>query len=81
MDEILCNYCKEEKDEAYAQGKGIEWRPNCEFPCRTVACILSERVAETAGYWLPKRDDYADADVSDMWVYEPPPVDDSDDEN
>ena len=32
MDTILCEYCQEEKNEAYAKGEGIQWVPNCDWP-------------------------------------------------
>ena len=38
MDYLLCNYCKEEKDEAFARGQGLDWIPDNTLFSRMVIC-------------------------------------------
>lgn len=58
MNELLCKYCQKGKDEAYARGEGIQWVPNCDGRCKTVASILEEHVYEDYFYFTGHIDKY-----------------------
>ena len=49
MDHLLCNYCKEEEDEAFARGQGLDWSPDNCNECSTVRRIFEQTV--TCGEW------------------------------
>ena len=44
MDYLLCNYCKEEKDEAFTRGQGLDWIPDNYNECSTVRRIFEQTV-------------------------------------
>ena len=69
MNTILCNGCREEKDEAYAGGNGIAWVPNCDHPCKQVARILEENVYEKDTDYYTGHMTYGDADLKSLWVF------------
>lgn len=73
LTEILCEECNKEKEEAYNEGRGIEWIPNCSYPCRTVAMILREGVFYKRGFFTErdgKDTKYPDATLSTLWQFE-----------
>ena len=44
FDEVLCNQCIDGKDDAFAEGKGLDWIcDNC-CHCRTVQYIFEQTV-------------------------------------
>ena len=69
MNELLCKYCQKEKDEAYARGEGIQWVPNCDGRCKTVARILQEHVYEDYFCFTGHIDKYGDEELSELWVF------------
>jgi len=68
MDLILCDYCQEEKNEAYTKGEGIQWVPNCDWPCKQVARILEEGVYEAKDFYLKDRV-YEDEALHKLWAF------------
>ena len=68
MDYLLCNYCKEEKDEAFARGQGLDWIPDNCNECRTVRGIFEQTV--TCREWQTPRL-YADDEPHTMWAWNP----------
>jgi len=68
MDLILCEYCQHEKNEAYEKGEGIQWVPNCDWPCKQVARILEEGVYEEKDYYLKDRH-YGDETLQTLWAF------------
>ena len=68
MDLILCDYCQQEKNEAYEKGEGIQWVPNCDWPCKQVARILEEGVYEAKDYYLKDRV-YEDEALHKLWAF------------
>ena len=69
MNELLREYCQEEKDEAYARGEGTQWVPNCDGQCKAVARILQEHVYEDDCYFTGHIDKYGDEKLSELWVF------------
>ena len=72
LDYLLCNYCTEAKDEAFANGQGIEWIPyNC-GQCRSVLHVFEQTV--THREWdVPLM--YADDEPHTTWAWNPIPHD------
>ena len=68
MDTILCDYCQQEKNDAYAKGEGIQWVPNCDWPCKQAARILEEGVYEEADFYLADRV-YGDESLNYLWAF------------
>ena len=68
MDLILCDYCQEEKNEGYAKGEGIQWVPNCDWPCKQVARILEEGVYDPKDFYLKDRV-YDDEALHKLWAF------------
>ena len=68
MDLILCESCQQEKNEAYEKGEGIQWVPNCDWPCKQVARILEEGVYEEKDYYLKDRH-YGDETLQTLWAF------------
>ena len=68
MDTILCEYCQQEKNEAYAKGEGIQWVPNCDWPCKQVARILEEGVYCEKDFYLKDRH-YGDEALHQLWAF------------
>ena len=44
LDHLLCNYCNDAKDEAFARGQGLEWIPDNCCQCRSVLRIFEQTV-------------------------------------
>ena len=44
LDEVLCNHCIDDKDEAFAREKGLDWIPDNCSECRTVRRIFEQTV-------------------------------------
>ena len=44
LDEVLCNDCIDDKDEAFAREKGLDWIPDNCSECRTVRRIFEQTV-------------------------------------
>jgi len=40
LDQLLCNYCNNTRDEAFTQGQGLDWIPDNCNECRTVRRIF-----------------------------------------
>ena len=73
LDKVLCNYCTDEKDEAFAQGKGLDWIPaNCS-DFKTVRRIFEQTV--TYREWQEPLM-YADDEPHTMWAWNPLSKDD-----
>jgi len=68
MDTISCEYCQQEKNEAYAKGEGIQWVPNCDWPCKQVARILEEGVYCEKDFYLKDRH-YGDESFHKLWAF------------
>ena len=68
MDHLLCNYCKEEKDKAFARGQGLDWIPHNCNECSTVRRIFEQTV--TCREWQTPLL-YADDEPHTMWVWNP----------
>ena len=68
LDYLLCNYCKDEKDDAFARGQGLDWIPDNCNECRTVRCIFEQTV--TCREWQTPRL-YADDEPHTMWAWTP----------
>ena len=65
LDQVLCNHCIDEKDVAFAQGKGLDWiSDNCS-ECRTVRLIFEKTV--TYQEWQEPLL-YADDEPHTMWA-------------
>ena len=65
LDHMLCNYCNEAKDEAFANGQGLEWIPDNCNQCRSVLRIFEQTV--TNREWdAPLM--YADDEPHTMWA-------------
>ena len=68
LDHVLCNYCNEAKDEAFANGQGLEWIPDNCNQCRRVLRIFEQTV--TNREWeAPLM--YADDEPHTMWAWNP----------
>ena len=70
LDELLCNYCIEAKDQAFANGQGLDWIPdNCD-DCRSVLHVFEQTVTQRE--WdVPLM--YADDEPYTMWAWTPIP--------
>ena len=68
MDHLLCNYCKDEKDDAFARGQGLDWIPDNCNECSTVRRIFEQTV--TCREWQTPRL-YADDEPHTMWAWTP----------
>ena len=68
MDYLLCNYCKEDKDEAFARGQGLDWIPDNCNECSTVRRIFEQTV--TCREWQTPLL-YADVEPHTMWAWTP----------
>ena len=44
LDQVLCNHFIDDKDDAFAQGKGLDWIPDNCSECRTVRHIFAQTV-------------------------------------
>ena len=68
MNHLLCNHCKEEKDEAFARGQGLDWIPDNCNGCSTVRRIFEQTV--TCREWQTPML-YADDEPHTMWAWNP----------
>ena len=68
LDYLLCNYCNEEKDAAFARGQGLDWIPDNCNECSTVRRIFEQTV--TCREWQTPRL-YADDEPHTMWAWTP----------
>ena len=68
LDHLLCNYCNDAKDEAFARGQGLDWIPNNCNECSTVRCIFEQTV--TYREWQEPLM-YADDEPHTMWAWNP----------
>ena len=70
LDHLLCNYCNDPKDEAFARGQGLEWIPDNCCQCRSVLRIFEQTVI----YWEWQEPlMYADEEPHTMWAWNPCP--------
>ena len=71
LDYLLCNQCIEAKDQAFANGQGLDWIPdNCDGDCRSVMHVFEQTV--THREWdVPLM--YADDEPHTMWAWTPIP--------
>ena len=68
MNHLLCNHCKEEKDEAFARGQALDWIPDNCNECSTVRRIFEQTV--TCREWQTPML-YADDEPHTMWAWNP----------
>ena len=68
LDVILCNYCKDDKDDAFARGQGLDWIPDNCCQCRDVRRIFEQTV--TYREWQEPLM-YADDEPHIMWAWNP----------
>ena len=45
LDVILCNHCKDDKDDAFARGQALDWIPDNCCQCRDARRIFEQTVA------------------------------------
>ena len=68
LDYLLCNYCTEAKDQAFANGQGLDWIPDNCSDCRSVLHVFEQTV--THREWdVPLM--YADDEPHTMWAWTP----------
>ena len=70
LDYLLCNHCKEEQDQAFANGQGLDWIPDNCRDCRQVQRIFEQTV--TCEEWQTPLL-YADDEPHTMWAWNPIP--------
>ena len=68
LDHVLCNQCIDDKDEAFAEGKGLDWIPDNCSECRTVQRIFEQTV--TYREWQEPLM-YDDDEPHTMWAWNP----------
>ena len=68
LDQLLCNYCNDTKDDAFAQGRGLDWIPDNCCQCRSVRRIFEQTV--TYQEWQEPLM-YADDEPHTMWAWNP----------
>ena len=68
LDGVLCNYCVDDKDDAFAAGKGLDWIPDNCSACRPVGRIFEQTV--TYREWQAPLM-YADDEPHTMWAWNP----------
>ena len=68
LDDILCNHCIDDKDDAFAQGKGLDWIPDNCSECRGVGQIFEQTVTHRE-WQAPLM--YADDEPHTMWAWNP----------
>ena len=68
LDHLICNYCNDEKDDAFARGQGLDWIPDNCNECSTVGRIFEEIV--TYREWQEPLM-YADDEPHTMWAWNP----------
>ena len=68
LDVILCNPCKDEKDQAFARGQGLDWIPDNCNQCRHARRIFEQTV--TCQEWQTPML-YADDEPHTMWAWNP----------
>ena len=70
LDELLCNYCTEAKDQAFADGQGLDWIPEDCDDCHNVSRVFEQTVTQRE--WdVPLM--YADDEPHTMWAWTPIP--------
>ena len=70
LDYLLCNYCTEAKDKAFANGQGLDWIPDNCSDCRSVLHVFEQTVTQRE--WdVPLM--YADDEPHTMWAWSPIP--------
>ena len=70
LDYLLCNYCTEAKDQAFANGQGLDWIPDNCSDCRSVLHVFEQTVTQRE--WdVPLM--YADDEPHTMWAWTPIP--------
>ena len=67
-DGVLCNHHFDSKDDAFAQGKGVDWIPNNCNQCKTVWRIFEQTV--TYREWQEPLM-YANDELQTMWAWNP----------
>ena len=65
LDLLLCNHCKDKKDDAFAAGKGLDWIPDNCCQCRDARRIFEQTV--TYQEWQEPLM-YADDEPHTMWA-------------
>ena len=68
LDHMLCSYCNDAKDEAFARGQGLDWIPDNCCQCRHVRRIFEQTV--TYREWQEPLM-YADDEPHTMWAWNP----------
>ena len=68
LDDILYNHCVGDKDDAFAQGKGLDWIPDNCSECSDVRCIFEQTV--THREWQEPLM-YADDEPHTTWAWNP----------
>ena len=68
LDHLLCNYCNDAKDDAFARGQGLDWIPDNCSECRGVRRIFEQTV--TYREWQEPLM-YADDEPHTMWAWNP----------
>ena len=68
LDVILCNHCKDDKDDAFAQSQGLDWIPDNCCQCRDARRIFEQTV--TYQEWQEPLM-YADDEPHTMWAWNP----------
>ena len=66
--QILCNHCIDDKDDAFAEGKGLDWIPDNCCACRPVRRIFEQTV--TYREWQEPLM-YAHDEPHTMWAWNP----------
>ena len=66
LDQILWNRCIDDKDNAFAEGKGLNWIPDNCSECRTVRRIFEQTVTYREWQEPPM---YADNEPHTMWAW------------
>ena len=68
LDHVLCNQCIDDKEDAFAEGKGLDWIPDNCSECRTVQRIFKQSV--TYREWQEPLM-YANNESHTMWTWNP----------
>ena len=68
LDKVLCNYSIDENDEAFGQGKDLDWIPDNCSECKTVRHIFEQTV--TYREWREPLM-YVDDEPHIMWAWNP----------
>ena len=70
LDHVLCNQCIDDKNDAFAEGKGLDWIPDNCSECRTVRRFYEQTVSYRE--WQEPLM-YVDDEPHTMWAWNPCP--------